>query len=83
MSKFKISPSTTSKPTPESMPTSVGEFAAGAAMVQSQVGSRPAKPIRLNLDLDPDTHRRLKLRAVESGTTIAQLVRELIARELG
>ncbi len=83
MSKFKIGPSAASKPASGSAPATAEEFAAGAAMVQSQAGSRPVKPVRLNLDLDPDTHRRLKIRAVESGTSIAQLVRELIARELG
>jgi len=51
--------------------------------VRSQAGDRPPKPIRLNLDLEPELHRRLKLLAVESGVTIAQLVRTLIARELG
>lgn len=83
MSKFKIGPSSANKPAAGNAPATVEEFAAGAAMVQSQAGARPAKPVRLNLDLDPETHRRLKLRAVESGTTIAQLVRELIVRELG
>lgn len=83
MSKFKIGPSAANKPAAGNAPATVEEFAAGAAMVQSQTGTRPAKPVRLNLDLDPETHRRLKLRAVESGTTIAQLVRELIVRELG
>jgi predicted HicB family RNase H-like nuclease len=83
MSKFKIGPSAANKPTSGSTPATTAEFVAGAAMVQSQAGSRPVKPVRLNLDLDPETHRRLKMRAVESGTSIAQLVRELIARELG
>ncbi|WP_322034630.1 hypothetical protein [Burkholderia sp. BCC1970] len=83
MSKFKIGPSTATKVAPGSPPATAEEFAAGAAMVQSQAGSRPPKPVRLNLDLDPETHRRLKIRAVENDTTIAQLVRKLIARELG
>ncbi|BEH58740.1 hypothetical protein [Burkholderia pseudomallei] len=83
MSKFKIGPSIVNKPALGGTPATVEEFSAGAAMVRSQTGSRPAKPVRLNLDLDPETHRRLKMRAVESGTTIAQLVRELIMRELG
>lgn len=83
MSKFKIGPSVANRPASGGAPATVEEFSADAAMVKSQVGSRPAKPVRLNLDLAPETHRRLKMRAVESGTTIAQLVRELIARELG
>lgn len=83
MSKFKIGPSVANRPALGDAPATVEEFSAGAAMVKSQVGSRPAKPVRLNLDLDPETHRRLKMRAVESSTTIAQLVRELIVRELG
>jgi hypothetical protein len=82
MSKFKIAPRVSSKPVAGNAPATVEEFAAGAAMVQSQAGNRPPKPVRLNLDLDPETHRRLKMRAVESGTTVAKLVRDLIAREL-
>lgn len=81
MSKFKISPKS-SAPAP-SKPMTAAEFAAGAALVQSQVGSRPAKPIRLNLDLDPELHRRLKVRAAEAGISIAELVRGLITREIG
>jgi hypothetical protein len=80
MSKFKIAPKA-SQP-PANPPLSAEAFAADAAMVKSQVGDRPAKPIRLNLDLDPATHRRLKIRAAESGKSIAQMVRELIDREL-
>jgi len=80
MSKFKI----TAKSDQQTgvTPVSVDAFAAGAAMVKSQVGNRPAKPLRLNLDLEPETHRRLKIRAAESGKSIAQLVRELIDHEL-
>lgn len=81
MSKFKIAP--TPKGSPAGKPTTKEEFVTGASMVQSQASSRPPKPIRLNLDLEPELHRRLKLRAVESGVTIAQLVRSLITRELG
>jgi predicted HicB family RNase H-like nuclease len=84
MSKFKIGPGTGSALIPAAKPpTSIEEFAAGATLVQSQIGPRPAKPVRLNVDLDPETHRRLKMRAVESGVSIAELVRALIARELG
>jgi len=83
MSKFKISPSTGSNSSLIGKPATIAEFAAGAAMVESQAGSRPPKPVRLNLDLDPETHRRLKIRAVESGISVAQLVRALIGRELG
>lgn len=79
MSKFKLNPSASPKPV---APTSRDQFIAGASLVQSQRGSRPAKPVRLNLDLDPDLHRRLKLRAVESGISVAALVRELIMKDL-
>lgn len=77
--KFKIGPKTT----PADKPASREEFVSGAALVQSQAGTRPPKPIRLNLDLDPEVHKQLKLRAVENGTTIAKLVRDLITREIG
>lgn len=80
MNKFRIGPKVSQAAVVA--PASVEEFAAGAAMVKSQVGERSIKPVRLNLDLDPATHRRLKVRAAESGKSIAQLVRELIDREL-
>lgn len=80
MSKFKIAPKA-SQPT-ATAPASVEAFAAGAEMVKSQVGDRPPKPIRLNLDLDPVTHRRLKVRAAETGISVAQMVRDMIEREL-
>lgn len=80
MSKFKIPPK---NPTPASPPpTTREEFVAGASMVQSQANDRPLKPIRLNLDLDPQTHRKLKLRALDMNLTMAELVRNLIKQDL-
>jgi predicted HicB family RNase H-like nuclease len=76
--KFKIPPKEVAAPTPATRDA----FVSGAALVQSQAGTRPPKPVRLNLDLDPEIHKQLKLRAVENGTTIAKLVRDLIAREI-
>lgn len=81
MSKFKLTPA--AKTAVSTKPATEAEFVAAAAMVQSQAGTRPPKPVRLNLDLDPETHRALKIRATENGVSIAQLVRTLIARELG
>lgn len=80
MSKFKVGPRTGGA---TDRPATRQEFVSGAALVQSQAGTRPPKPVRLNLDLDPEVHRQLKLRAVENGMTIAQLVRGLITREIG
>jgi hypothetical protein len=80
MSKFKVKPAATP---PAETPSSVESFVAGATLARSQAGKRPPKPVRLNLDLDPDLHRLLKLRAVSDGTTIAELVRGLIQREIG
>lgn len=42
-------------------PVSRDEFVGGAAMVQSQIGNRPLKPICMNFDLDPDGRRYLKM----------------------
>ena len=81
--KFKISPRVAMPADQTGKSLSQREFVSSAALVQSQAGSRPPKPIRLNLDLDPDLHRQLKMRAVETGVTIAQIVRGLIVRELG
>jgi hypothetical protein len=82
MSKFKIPPRAPTTPATSGTPVSIADFTSGAALVQSQAGARPPKPVRLNLDLDPDIHRQLKLRAVHDGTTVAELVRGLIKREL-
>jgi hypothetical protein len=83
--KFKIPARSTSQPevTLAPPPTTHEEFAAGASLVQSQAGNRPVKPVRLNLDLDPATHKRLKMKALQTSQTMAELVRALIDRELG
>jgi hypothetical protein len=78
-SKFKLPlPSATTEP----RPTSTEEFASSAGMVRSQQQLRPLKPIRLNLDLTPDLHERVKLRAADLRLTGAQYVRELILKDL-
>lgn len=76
--KFSVPRTKTSANTP----TNPQEFAAGAAMVQSQTGGRALKPVRVNVDLDPEVHRSLKLLAMDRHTNIAGLLRELISREL-
>ena len=79
--KFKVAVKPLA-PAPASASASAEAFVAGAAMVQSQTMGRPLKPVRLNLDLDPATHQRLKMRAIERGTNVATLVRDLIGVEL-
>lgn len=37
-----------------------------------------AETIRLNFDLDREEHKKLKLRAVQNGTTIAEIMRDLV-----
>ncbi len=51
--------------------------------------AEPAAPVprdgftaRLTIDVTPDTRRRLKRMALDRGTTLADLVRALIDREL-
>lgn len=80
MNKPKFSVRRTEAPT--NAPNNPQEFAAGAAMVQSQTGGRALKPVRVNVDLDPEVHRSLKLLAMDRHTNIAGLLRELINREL-
>ena len=75
MSKFKIN----TKPSVKAEhPSNIEEFGASAAMAKSQSGGRPVKPIRLNLDIEPELHRRLKLKAIDAGIPVAVLVREWI-----
>lgn len=86
MSKFKLRASTPveiSGSASAPSPISREEFVSGASMVRSQVGDRPVKPIRLNFDLDPAVHQRLRLLAAERSKTVAEIVRQLILRELG
>lgn len=81
MSKFKI-PGSTSLPV-EPRPTSAEDFASRAPMVRSQAGKRPPKPKRVNFDLTPDQHLQIKIRAAEEEISIADFIRQLIAREMG
>ena len=78
-SKFKLRPHTAR---PELHPASSEEFSNDAGMVHSQQPPRPLKPVRLNLDLTPDFHERVKLRAADLRLTGAQYVRELILKDL-
>jgi hypothetical protein len=77
--KFKL-PVHTTKPEPP--PDSPEDFSNGAVLVRSQQQPRPLKPIRLNLDLTPDLHERLKLRIADLRLTGAQYVRGLILKDL-
>ena len=78
MSKFKVS----AKSAPVVPPQTREEFVASAAMVQSQTDGRPPKPVRINFDVDPITHKRLQMLALERGVKVAVLVRQLIMHEL-
>lgn len=78
MSKFKLG----KRAAPAEQPKTVEQFVAGAALVQSQTGGRAVKPVRINFDLDPTTHHRLKQRALDRDQKVAELVRDLIAVEL-
>lgn len=77
--KFKIPPKPVSA---SAAPESVEEFASGAAMVKSQTGGRPLKPVRINFDLDPAKHHRLRQRALDKGISVSNLVRDLIDADL-
>ncbi|RQH00194.1 hypothetical protein [Paraburkholderia dinghuensis] len=76
--KFKLSPNQHAEP----QPATAEEFANAAGMVRSQQAERPLKPVRLNLDLTPSFHERLKLRAAELRLTGAQYIRELVLKDL-
>lgn len=52
------------------------------ARMLADLADKPAKPKRVNFDLDQERHRRLKLLAAEQGKTITDILRELVDREL-
>lgn len=47
------------------------------------IPARPEKPCRLNVDLDPQIHTRLRHLAVARRTTVSAVIRIAILRELG
>ncbi|MEX3614020.1 MAG: hypothetical protein VB141_09795 [Burkholderia gladioli] len=59
------------------------QFVDGAAMVQSQAPDYPVKPKRLNVDLDPQTHKKLKVAAAAANVAMADLIRMWIDEKLG
>lgn len=96
-SKFQIPPratvvATTSASTvpastegidPASRIAATRQFVDGAAMVQSQAPEYPVKPKRLNVDLDPQTHTKLKVAAAAANVAMADLIRTWIDEKLG
>ena len=64
---------------PERKPTATPRIAKQDFEEAPQSTRQLAKPIRVSLDLDPDTHKHLKLEAIEKGVTLAALLREKIA----
>lgn len=71
-------PVTSSLPSPDAYEA----YLANAAMVKSQTGGRDVKPVRVNFDMDPPTHQRLKKHAIDRGMNVATLLRQLIEAEL-
>ncbi|CAG9264471.1 hypothetical protein ACV22V_31755 [Burkholderia sp. AW33-5] len=59
------------------------QFVDGAAMVQSQAPAYAVKPKRLNVDLDPQTHKKLKVAAAAANVAMADLIRMWIDEKLG
>ncbi|RQU38927.1 hypothetical protein DF142_21110 [Burkholderia cenocepacia] len=74
--KFKLSPA---RQGAEPSVSNVAAFVSDAAMVRSQADTRTARMVPLNLNIDADHHRRLKIRAIEEGATVSDVVRNLIA----
>ena len=58
----------------ESPPPSVREAPAHYALKSIDT----KEPVRITVDLDPDLHRRLKIKAAITGTSISDLIRSWI-----
>lgn len=61
-------------------PTSIGLKTGRPSVAKESVSLSDLKTdtVRLNVDIDRELHTQLKLRAVHSQTTIADLVRQLL-----
>lgn len=57
--------------------------AAPKAALLSDLRDEKAKQVRINFDIEADRHKALKLLAVQRDKSIADILRELIDRELG
>lgn len=76
-------PANTEGVDPVSRIAATQQFVDGAAMVQSQATAYPVKPKRLNVDLDPQTHKKLKVAAAAANVAMADLIRMWIDEKLG
>lgn len=83
-SRFKIltHPQATEPRDKSVAPQSVEAFIGNAALANAVTQGRALKPMRLNVDLDVETHRKLKIRATEQGVSISELIRGLVLKEL-
>ncbi len=71
------------KPTPkveDMMDEWVGNGEANSQENQSQPKPKKAKLKRLTLDLDEELHKAIKLKSVEEGKPMADLLRELLQK---
>lgn len=78
-SKFKLSPARPGTEPATVTASSIAEFAGATAMVASQTDAKPTRMFRLNLDIDADHHRRLKIRTIEEEVTVSDIIRKLVA----
>ncbi len=55
---------------------------AAKATMLADLAGKPAKPVRINFDLDREQHMRLKLLAIKKGKSVTDILRGLVASEL-
>lgn len=78
----KTAASPAPKPEPTKQAAAKKEAARPAAPARRDPDAPPVKKVRLSVDVFPETHKRLRIRAIENDSDIMRYVEMLIERDL-